>query len=382
MPKKTALFISGRSFNLVRSRLPVMKKLISQNWRVIAIGRSQPELDKVLRENKIEFVDMPFYRFGFSLTRDFAVFFRIYLMIVKYKPDLLHLFNPKPILLGGYVKYFFPKYPKIFCTITGMGFISGSGVKSRIILMAYTRALSCVDGIFFENENDKAVLLKRLKKNIKHTVQISSGVNMQNYQTIIPSSPFPNKIKFLFASRLLWSKGIKELLAAFDQLAVSLPNTFEFSIAGELETDHREGVPKEVLISAANKDYINYLGKVALDDMAETILNHDVIVLPSYREGFSKILMEAAAAGKTLVASDIPGCREIVIDGENGFLVPPKNTSKLFSALSKVVVEPKRLASMGENSRKMAVEQFDERIIVDKTIDFYRKCGLEELDAV
>jgi glycosyltransferase involved in cell wall biosynthesis len=370
------VFIAGRDFNLFRSRMPVMQELARRGWEVHGVASGTDKFRSLLEQAGIHFHDAPFYRHKISLKYDLqarAVVSRVFSQV---QPTIVHCFNPKPLFLTAGPFPILRKEHKNFCTITGAGFVQSNSFRAKVLRLLYARIISRFDSIMFENKSDAAAFQEYASvRRRPYQVQISSGVDMALYD--LPRPRPSEKVRFLFASRLLWSKGIKELLEASSRLAQVRPGAFEVIIAGELENDHSEGVPKSVLETANENPNIRFLGHVALEDMPKTIMAADVIVLPSYREGFSKILMEGAAAGKALIASDIPGCQEAVVDRFNGFLVPSRSASALHNAMLNFVNDREQLVTMGKRSYLKAKAEFDQSHIVENTLKFYTDAGIK-----
>lgn len=376
MSSRKAVFIAGRDFNLYRSRMPVMAELIRRGWEVHGIASGTEKFHPLLEDAGVRFHHVPFYRHGISLTSDFRSRAEISRVFQEVKPTIVHCFNPKPLILTAGPFPILRRNCFNFCTVTGAGFVQSNSLRAQVLARFFARVLSRFDSIMFENESDaEAFRAFRDVCRKPYQVQISSGVDMSLFD--LPQPVPSDKVRFLFASRLLWSKGVQELLDASARLAREKPDSFELMIAGEQEKDHAEGLPNEVLQKAARDGHIRFLGHVPLEDMPKTIMAADVIVLPSYREGFSKFLMEGAAAGKVLIATDIPGCREAIVDGETGFLIEPRSASSLFEAMLRVVTVRELLGVMGCRSYQKAKAEFDQAHIVENTLKFYRDAGVQ-----
>lgn len=373
--QKKAIFVATRAFNLVRSRLPVMQTLKKLGWKVIAIGASQPNLDSILIREGIKFVDVPFYRYSFSIGKDLKAFYKLLVVIISFKPYFVHFFQPKPIILGGLLHNVLRnKFVSVF-TVTGLGIVTHDSFKSRLFLKLYRFALRNASGVIVENNAIKNLLVnQKMISTGRIFVQISSGVNISRYKPSFKMSG--DTVKILFASRLLWSKGLKEFIKAAEELKKEFVNKVEFLIAGELEEEHRDGVPKDFIYEWHNKGIIKYIGKINIEDMPDLLKDVDIIVLPSYREGMSKILMEGAAAGKPLITTNIPGCREIVHHGKNGLLVSPKDYRELANALKIFILNPSLCVKYGKYSRVLAETLFDQSLIVKNTLEIYKKIGI------
>lgn len=373
--RNTAIFISGRDFNLYRSRLPVMRELLERGWRVIGVSSETDFYKKLLNEEGVVTVDAPFHRHGLSLRNDFIARKILVETIQAEKPSLVHCFNPKPILLLSSLKSVMPKSAIKFVTVTGTGFVADGSLKSRIITRLYLQALKKYDGVFYENSEDWRYfhsmqgLVGRCSK-----IQISSGVDTNEY---IPSGKkHHSPVVFLFASRLLTSKGLYELLDASKILHERYAGKYELQISGEREDSHRERISNQTLAEAEANGLVKLLGHVSLAEMPRVIGEADVVVLPSYREGFSKLLMEGASAGKALIASDIAGCREAIENNVNGFLVIPKDVASLVESMSTFIEYPMKIGKFGAASRQIAINRFDSTKLALETLEFYEDNGV------
>ena len=374
MPR--ALYVTGRTFNLVRSRLPLMNKMKEQGWEVHAAALRQHELLDILESNLINFHHIPFARSSLSVNKDLHCANLLLRLIRKIKPDLIHYFNPKPIVLGGVVSRFLWHKPTQFITLTGMGMIKQKTFKNKIIQLAYKNMFSQADGIVFENTNDQEFCQRlKLATQGKGKVMISSGVDMKLYSGNSDFSKQP--VRLLYASRLIWNKGFQELIDACGKLKKCYGNKAQVCVAGEFEIGHPSAVPEALVKLHHESGVINYLGAFKSDQMSKIIQDHDVMVLPSYSEGCSKFLMEGAAAAKPLIASDIPGCKEIVVHGHTGLLVKVKDSNALFEAMKSLVESESLRREYGLNARKKAVQEFDQQKLAQSMIGYYQATGLK-----
>jgi glycosyltransferase involved in cell wall biosynthesis len=174
----------------------------------------------------------------------------------------------------------------------------------------------------------------------------------------------------LLPTRLLWDKGIAEFVAAARQLRGE-GRVITFLLAGDPDPGNPATVPLATVRAWAEEGVLEWLGHV--DDMPALFATVDIVVLPSYREGLPKSLIEAAACGLPLVATDVPGCREVITDGEDGLLVPVRDAVALAAAIARLIDDRKLAARLGAAARKKALSQFDERIVIDRTIAVYQE---------
>jgi len=177
-------------------------------------------------------------------------------------------------------------------------------------------------------------------------------------------------IRVLFAARLLWDKGLQEFVDAIRELREQ-GGEAHFLIAGKPDDGNPAAVPAAQVQSWQDEGLVEWLGHV--DDMAELYRSTDIMVLPSYREGLPKGLIEAAACGLPLVTTDVPGCREVVEDGETGILVNPHDSSALAEAIARLLNDRNLRLSMGRSGREKVLAEFDEKIVIRKTLAVYRE---------
>jgi len=369
--KKKALIITNRSFNLIRSRLPLMLRLKQDGWEVTAIAHQQKGYEGVVESYGIEFLHCPLRDNIFNLKVSFKIIMLFYRLIKAKKYDVIHCFTPKPIIFFGLLSRLMKISSCKICTITGFGFQGQSTLLQRLVLWFYRMFLLKYDGVIFENQTAKEIAIKqKITVAEKIFVQISSGVDLKKFQ-LRKKKQIP--IKIIFASRLVWSKGIRELFEAMEKIKIEFKENILIIIAGEIEQDHKEAVPLEFLQSYSKKGLIDYVGQLKPSEVPDLLVNGHIMVLPSYFEGASKSLMEGAAAGLALVATDIPGCREMIIQNRNGYLVPPRNSDKIHENLRKLIRNPDKIVEFGEYSRKLAEKNFDQEKLSEATTHFYYK---------
>jgi glycosyltransferase involved in cell wall biosynthesis len=256
------------------------------------------------------------------------------------------------------------RVPKRFALITGLGIAftddnkqSFSKIVNSLIKLLYKISFKCSSKIIFQNKDDKNLFksLKIILKNNNTAIINGSGVNLNDYI----ETPLPRKLNFLFIGRFLSSKGLREFVQAAKIIKLSNPQ-IEFSIAGW--TEHSEdSISKEEIFEWVEEEIINDLGY--LDDVRPAISNASVFVLPSYREGTPRSVLEAMAMGRPVITSDAPGCRETVINKFNGFLVPVRSSKDIVKAMNFYINNPDSIKVMGSHSLELVKEKYDVKII-------------------
>jgi glycosyltransferase involved in cell wall biosynthesis len=246
--------------------------------------------------------------------------------------------------------------------ITGLGyaFVSDSGLRQRLVAnlarLLYWVALKGNQGVFFQNRDDLALFAKTglLPDPTRALVINGSGVDTDYFQP----APLPNDpLVFLLVARLLKDKGIFEYAAAALEVRKQYP-TVIFRLVGPVDPNP-SAISEKQIIDWQKSGVLDYLGEVR--DVRPCMEGCHVYVLPSYREGTPRTVLEAMATGRAIITTDAPGCRETVIDGDNGILVPVKNAAALAQAMRRLLASPELIPLMGMRSREIAVQKYDVR---------------------
>lgn len=292
-------------------------------------------------------------------------------MYREIKPDIVHHVAIKPVLYGSWAARI-AGVRGVVNAISGLGYaFTGSGLKARlygrIAIEAYRSALSGANThTIFQNDDDQAFFTDRSLVRDEQAVLIrGSGVNLDQFSP----KPEPRGVPVvLYAGRMLWSKGVGDLVAAVPILR-KRGHDLKVLLVGHSDADNPEAIPPDTIRDWESQGLVEWLGR--RDDIADMMAQAHVVVLASEREGVPKVLLEAAGAGKPLVATDVPGCREVVAHGENGFLVPVHDPSALAAALGRLISDADLRRKMGEASRRKAENEFSEVRVVNETLALY-----------
>jgi glycosyltransferase involved in cell wall biosynthesis len=287
------------------------------------------------------------------------------------RPEVIIAYTIKPVILSVLVGRA-ERVPRIVALITGLGFAFTGGREPKRLLsravasVLYRLALPKADIVLFQNPDDQALFreLGLLRANTKTALINGSGIDVDHFSTV----PAPVEPAFLMISRLLGDKGIREFQAAAIRLKAEHPEA-RIMLVGYLD-------PSPDSLSQAELDGmiasgIEFLGR--LEDVRPAIAECSVYVLPSYREGTPRSVLEAMAMGRAIITTDAPGCRETVTHEVNGLLVPPRDAEALYQAMLRFVREPDLAARMGPESRRIAEEKYDVRKV---NADLLRHAGL------
>ena len=345
--------------SLLSFRGELLRMLVRDGHRVIACAPEvDPDVCSALDVMGVEFRPVLLDRVGMNPLKDFRTLILLIKLLREVKPQIVFSYTIKPIIYGSFAARV-AGVPYIFSMVTGLGnTFSRTGWKGRLVgfLVAtlYRLALRFNGKVFFQNPDDRNFFfLNRLLDKSKPTVVVNgSGVDLDFYCP----GPFPDQPTFLLVSRLVRDKGIPEYAEAARQLKNRFPHS-RFLLVGWFD-DNPNGVAPEELDAWVKSGYIEYLG--ALKDVRPAILASSVYVLPScYGEGVPRTILEAMAIGRPIVTTDAPGCRETVVPGINGFLVPVHDVDRLVAVMTIFIQEPALIAKMGLASREIAVRKFD-----------------------
>ncbi|MGE6392581.1 glycosyltransferase family 4 protein [Psychrobacter pacificensis] len=309
--------------------------------------------------------DIPMQRTGTNPLKDAKTLSALYLLMKKIKPDYVLGYTIKPVIYGSLAAKL-ARVPHIFALITGLGYaFSGAEEKGykksnlqKVMHQLYAAALLTTDKVFFQNPDDQALFKKMgiLKPSTPSTVVNGSGVNVSEYS--VAPLPTENDVpvpRFLLIARLLGAKGVSEYAQAAAMIKSRYPSV-QFDLVGWVD-DNPDSIEQRELDAWIEDGLFNFLGK--LNDVKPAIADSSVYVLPSYREGTPRTVLEAMAMGRAVITTDAPGCRETVIDGYNGYLVPVKDADALAEAMQKFIDEPELIVKMGRAARQVAMDKFD-----------------------
>ena len=300
----------------------------------------------------------------------FNSFVKVIRVLFYLKPEVLHLITVKPIIWGGLAtKFFNPKI--VIASVTGLGQVYkdkriSSYLIKKIIDFLYLIAYKTKENKFFifQNKYDMNYIKKLLKiDNRKIIMTNGAGVFLDEYKP----KPLPKKEPvFLFASRLLKAKGVLDFIEA-----ANLVENAKFIIAGKFDPLNRDSINKKILQEVIQKGKVKYVGYI--DNICEIINNSSVVVLPSYYgEGLPKILIEASACGRPIITTNIPGCKDSIVNGKTGYFVKARSPRNLAKKFNLFINKPEKIHLMGKESRKLAEKKFDINEVIKKHMILYK----------
>jgi glycosyltransferase involved in cell wall biosynthesis len=303
--------------------------------------------------------DVPISRTGLNPFADLRALLALTLLMRRVSPDAFIGYTIKPVIWGIPAAWM-AGVPQKFALITGLGYAFTGKVQGKRALIQraarwlYSQALRRASLVFFQNPDDEAEFkrLNLIPAGLPTHVVNGSGVDTNDFsQVLMPIGP----TKFLLIARLLGDKGIREYAAAAEKLSALNPEV-EFHLVGGHDLNPDAIRPDEI---RAWQKAGNIVWHGELEDVRPAITAAHVYVLPSYREGTPRTVLEAMAMGRPIITTDAPGCRETVLEGENGFLVPVGDVKALAETMQRFLDDPALVRSMGRRSREIAVEKYD-----------------------
>ena len=372
MHKKRLLFIVNVDWFFVSHRLPIAIEAIERGYEVhIATGITN-KLD-LLENMGLIAHPLNLHRSRVGVRSILFEFLEIFSIIRSVAPDVVHLVTIKPVLLGGLAARS-ARVPAAVFAVSGLGFVF---INKGLIAFFRRKAISflycLVFGhtnklVVFQNTDDRSVLSRLSHLPLNETALIhGSGVDLSVYSM----QPFNDGDPvILLASRLLVDKGVREFVRAAEVVNSSAPRA-RFVLVGEIDPLNPATIQQQELDQWVQEDIVELWGH--RDDMNIVFSSATIVVLPSYREGFPKVLIEAAASGRAVITTDVPGCRDVIENEVTGLLVPVRDAEKLADKISFLLDNPMRCKEMGEAGRRRAEEMFDVRQVVAEHMRIYQQ---------
>lgn len=360
--------------SLINFRGPLLKLLVSRGHSVYALAPRCPQIAHIkhaLMHMNVHFRPIPFSRAALNPLSDILSFAFLFFRLVSIKPDIVLSYTAKPVIYVGLAirllrflsfNRFSPRFAPL---ITGLGFAfvpdpeNKSSKRSPVLFLLkflYSESLKIAELVFFQNPDDQSLFYdERLISKATNSVRLwGSGVDLRLY----PQAPLPKDHNFLMISRLLVDKGVREYVHAAEIVKHRCPYA-NFQLAGPLDPNP-SGISAYELNRLIDSNHVDYLGEI--DNVSQIISLCKYFVLPSYREGTPRSVLEAMAVGRPILTADSPGCRETVIHGVNGYLVPPRNVQDLAQAMFLFIHQSEQETERMANASLALVRQrFDVR---------------------
>tara|TARA_B100001027_G_C16265689_1_gene331955 strand:+ start:2136 stop:3296 length:1161 start_codon:yes stop_codon:yes gene_type:complete len=374
------LITSALPKSLLDFRSKLIKELIIKDNRVFVIAPNIKKERKVkyeLEKLGVKILDYPLTNRSINVLNDLISMLLIFYNILNLNIDLVLAYNIKPVIYSGLsirlLNFLKRKKIKFFPLITGLGYIftyTSKSFSKRLIFIfvrfLYKESLKNSNCVIFQNLDDKKdfMNLKILNKNQKTERVWGSGINLEEFRP----KKLPKKKIFLMVSRLLIEKGVEEYMEAARIIKEKYPDVI-FRLIGGFTSNKLASINRSNLDNVVKNGFVEYLGEIPLYEVREELSKCRYFVLPSYREGTPRSVLEALAIGRPVITSDCPGCRETVIDGINGKLIRPRDVLDLVEKIELLInFSDKVLIKMSKESINLAKEKYDVNKVNKKII--------------
>lgn len=354
-----ALVIASYPDSILKFRGPLLEAMVASGWDVHIAAPAvdaMPGLREALASMGVALHDIPLSRTGTNPVADLGLVLALRRLMRELQPTVVLPYTIKPVIYGT-IAAWMAGVPRRFALVTGLGYAftgDRQGVVKRVVSSLYRFALGRTHKVFFQNPDDERLFreLGIAPAGIPSVVVNGSGVDVAAF----PVTPLPGGDPvFLLIGRLLGDKGVREFAEAARQVKALHPEV-RFRVVGWIDSNP-DAIAQSELDAWVADGTLEFLGK--LDDVRPAIAASTVYVLPSYREGTPRTVLEAMAMGRPIITTDAPGCRETVIDGDNGFLVPVQSVDALVDAMLKFIEDPTLAPRMGRRSRQIAEDKYD-----------------------
>jgi glycosyltransferase involved in cell wall biosynthesis len=373
MTNAVIVFLVTEDWYFWSHRLPLARAARKAGARVIIATRVE-KLRAPIEKEGLELLALPWQRRSHNPWNEARAFFAIVALYRRVRPDIVHHVAVKPVVYGSMAARLARVSARINA-IAGLGYVETSRQpRARVLRGVFNSVLRFAWNapgvhVIVQNPDDREALARTNLLPPSHIHMIrGSGVDVAHFAPS-PESPTP-PVRVVYGGRLLWSKGIGELVEAARELkARRVP--VEIVLAGDPDIENPESIPAAAVQSWVQEGVVAHVPWT--DDMASIWRDAHIAVLPSYREGLPKALLEAAACGRAMIATDVPGCREIARDGENALVVPARDARALAAAIEKLALDAPLRARLGAAGRDIVVNEYAESIVVNETLALYRE---------
>lgn len=369
--QRKLFIVVNQDWFFLSHRLPIGIAAKEAGYDVTIVSENTGVSDRI-REAGLKTADLPINKAGTNIKDEIKTFLFLYKLFRREKPDIVHLVGLKTMLWGS-LACRLAGVKAMVSAVCGLGVLFDEEHAHSFMTRSILNVLRVTHNkkhlaVIFQNNDDKAIFLNaKIMKEEQCAFTNGSGINLQNYD--YTPEPTDGLIKIIFTARMVEDKGTMILIDAAKKLEAEYKGKVQFLLCGGLDTNPN-GITKKMLESKCDGKYIQWLGH--RKDVLELLKQSHIMAFPSwYREGLPKSVIEAEAIGRPVVTTDSVGCRDTVIDGKNGFMIPIKDSDALAAALKKLIDNPKLRQDMGRNAREFAVSKFDIKEVVKVHMDVY-----------
>lgn len=364
----TLVISINASWNVMNFRRGLVEALQGEGWRVVALTPNDAWSAR-LSQIGVEHVPIAIDSLGLSPLRDLALLWRYRRALRRLKPEIFLGYTAKPNIWGSLAAHSLGI--RVINNISGLGtaFLEPGALRG-IVSSLYRLALRRSAVVFFQNPEDRTHFLSsNLVSPLQAQLLPGSGIDLERFAP--PDKRPPGPFAFLLIGRLLWQKGLREYVEAARMVRRRWP-TVQFRLLGFLDAPNRSAVPREDVEAWQAEGLIDYLGST--DDVRPHLADADCLVLPSWREGLPRSLLEGAAMARPLIATDVAGCRHLVDHGVNGLLCAPRDAHALAEAMERMLeMDESERAAMGSAGRARVERDFAESIVTESYVGAIRE---------
>lgn len=370
---KRIAIVANTSFNIINFRLGLIKSLKTNGYEVILIAPEDKHTEELIRLSGCPFHPIKgLARKGTNPLKDLLLIIEFFFLYRKLKPDIVLQYTIKPNIYGSIGAFL--SRTKSICTVTGLGYVFlNKGISSSIAKWLYKIAFRLSGKVLFQNEDDRRLFIsEKLAKQEKTGYVPGSGLDIEYFHPsfCLPQQRSKASDTFVMIARLLVDKGLREYISAAKLIKAKHPSS-KFILVGDLDENNPAGISQQELDGWIKEDFIDYRGFVK--DTRAIICEADAVVLPSYREGMPRVVLEGMAMGKPCITSDAPGCRDTIEEGISGFFCKTADADSLQSALERFIhaTDAERL-KMGMAARKRVEETFSQNRVTATYLQLIR----------
>ena len=375
---KKLFIVVNVDYFFLSHRKDIALRALKEGFDVTIIAEDTGK-SKEIESLGLHFINLPINKTGTNIFQELKTFRFLYSLFKKERPEIVHLVGLKTILWGGLAAKLV-KVKGLVTAVSGLGVMFSPEYNKKLMPKAILKVLRFIHNrkntyCVFHNTDDIDLFIKNKIIDSKYCIRtMGSGIDLNQYK--YKEEPKSDKLRVLFTARMVEDKGVLVLIEAANILREKYQGKVEFLLCGGLETNPL-AVSKEKLNELCDGDYIQWLGKRS--DVKELLESSHIFAFPSYyKEGLPKSCIEAAAIGRPIITCDSVGCRDTVVDGETGFLVPIKDSKTVAEKLDILFEDTELRKTMGIKSRKYAEDKFSIEDVIQVHLDIYNKF-LEEL---
>lgn len=375
---KKLFIVVNVDYFFLSHRKDIALRALKEGFDVTIIAEDTGK-SKEIESLGLHFINLPINKTGTNIFQELKTFRFLYSLFKKERPEIVHLVGLKTILWGGLAAKLV-KVKGLVTAVSGLGVMFSPEYNKKLMPKAILKVLRFIHNrkntyCVFHNTDDIDLFVKNKIIDSKYCIRtMGSGIDLNQYK--YKEEPKSDKLRVLFTARMVEDKGVLVLIEAANILRDKYQGKVEFLLCGGLETNPL-AVSKEKLNELCDGDYIQWLGKRS--DVKELLESSHIFAFPSYyKEGLPKSCIEAAAIGRPIITCDSVGCRDTVVDGETGFLVPIKDSKTVAEKLDILFEDTELRKTMGIKSRKYAEDKFSIEDVIQVHLDIYNKF-LEEL---